>query len=392
MKNRLKWLIGIVIVMELFSCNGGDQGTGGTTTDGTTTPAASAIEVTVSPSTVPAGNSSTAAVTAIVRDADGNPLSGISLAIGSSGRNNRFSPDGLQTSNTNGQAVWSFRSITAEAKTITATVSGTSITSSATVSFEYASAAIHQPDGSAIPSVMGCSNLQPTGLAALFACQCVDAGICNIGVVCTGPSTCDTGVNSTCETTLWHAYNDDICIPTRISGLNPWTSASVSMQTFTPVGSLTFRLMSRGSTTFKNSFGWYNVTGSVPTSADLHEIIDCNASNGYEVTVNVLTDPAYLGGKIGFFMVTPESHTAHGSYASGNPNASVTRFASGEGYAYYAERAYNPDYSGIHSFYHLLVYESRVWNNKYYFAWEDKYGGSNNDFTDMVVNVSGIEY
>ena len=63
----------------------------------------------------------------------------------------------------------------------------------------------------------------------------------------------------------------------------------------------------------------------------------------------------------------------------------------GEGYVYFSERKYNPDFVGQDSFIHLLVYQSHVTPEKFYFAWEDTYSGSNGDFTDFVSGVSGVQ-
>ncbi|HEX6836439.1 MAG TPA: hypothetical protein VF334_07680, partial [Polyangia bacterium] len=67
-------------------------------------------------------------------------------------------------------------------------------------------AGLTQPNGTAIPSAPGCASGQPTGLGAVFACQCTTTGVCNIGAPCPGGSpTCDDGKKATCETTMWHA-------------------------------------------------------------------------------------------------------------------------------------------------------------------------------------------
>src|SRR5690242_2367951 len=73
--------------------------------------------------------------------------------------------------------------------------------------------AVTQPNGVTIPTGMGCSSGQPTGLAAVFACACTQAGVCNIGGVCASQQSCDNGQHGTCETTLWHSFNDNTCIP-----------------------------------------------------------------------------------------------------------------------------------------------------------------------------------
>jgi len=119
-------------------------------------------------------------------------------------------------------------------------------------------------------------------------------------------------------------------------------------------------------------------------------MLDCSSGPGTEVELNLQEEPGYIGGEIGFFIITPESHGAPGSCDGGNCCATVARLQNGVGHAFYSERDYNPDFAGTDSYIHLLIYQSHIFDNKFYFAWEDIYGGSNNDFTDVVTGVSGI--
>jgi hypothetical protein len=253
-------------------------------------------------------------------------------------------------------------------------------------------AALQQPNGMTIPTPLTCDGGKPGGLSAIFACACKDPGVCNIGAACPGGSTsCDPGTNSTCETTLWHNPNDNSCIPSNTSGLDPLAEASTTPETFHPACPLTFDLLSRGTALFKNVFGWYNVTGQKPSFSDLHVMQDCNAAAGQSVVLDVNNEPAYKGGDVGFFLITPESSSQHGTCANGNCCASVARAMNGEGYVYFSERKYNPDFVGQNSYIHLLVYQSHVWPEKFYFAWEDTFNSSSGNFTDFVSAVSGIQ-
>lgn len=251
-------------------------------------------------------------------------------------------------------------------------------------------AALQQPNGQNIPTAPGCNGGKPTGLAAVFSCICEDAGVCNIGDPCPSPGQCSNGVNSTCETTMWHEFNDNTCIPTHQSGLDPVAEAATMPETFHPACPLTFSLDARGTALFKNGFGWYNVTGQKPSFDDLHVMQDCNAPQGSTAVLDLANEPGYLGGDIGFFLVTPESHTQNGSCAGGNCCATVARAKAGEGYVYFSERKYNPDFVGQNSYIHLLVYQSHVWQEKFYFAWEDTFNSSSGNFTDFVSGVSGV--
>ncbi len=251
-------------------------------------------------------------------------------------------------------------------------------------------AALQQPNGTPIPTQPGCDSNQPTGLAAEFACVCTQPNTCNIGDVCPDPNNCPSGQNGDCETTMWHSFNDNTCIPSNMSGLDPYAEAAVVPETFHPTCPQTFSLISRGTAMFQDAFGWYNVTGSEPAPSDLHVMLDCSSTPGTEVVLDLQSEPGYQGGDIGFFIITPESHGSPSTCDGGNCCASVTRLQNGVGYAYYSQRDYNPDCNGQDSYIHLITYGSHVWNNKFYFAWEDIHGGSNNDFTDLVTGVSGL--
>jgi hypothetical protein len=252
--------------------------------------------------------------------------------------------------------------------------------------------ALTQPNGTPIPSPSGCASGQPTGLAAVFACQCTAAGVCNIGAPCPGGSTtCDDGKKSTCETTLWHAINDNGCIPSLSSGVDPVADAHTTPETFHPTCALTFTVVSRGGARFASIFGWYNVGAGAPSPDDLHVMLDCGAAPGKSVVLDVRNDPAYKGGDIGFFLVTPEDRAAHGSCAGGDCCATVARFKGGLGYAYYSERAFNPDGGGATPYIHLLTYLSKIAQRKFYFAWEDTFQTASADFTNPVMSVSGVE-
>jgi hypothetical protein len=251
--------------------------------------------------------------------------------------------------------------------------------------------ALTQPNGAQIPSPPGCSSGKPDGLAAVFACECTAAGVCNIGAPCPSQTSCDNGQHSTCETTLWHNFNDNTCLPSNLSGLDPVKDASVTPATFHPSCGLTFTLSTRGGARFQDIFGWYNVTGSAPSPSDLHVMLDCHATPGTKVVLDVKNDPAYKGGDIGFFLVTPEDHASKGSCAGGDCCATVPRVQNGQGWVYYSERQFNPDASGANPFIHLLVYDSKMSKTKFYFAWEDTNSASSNGFTDLVTSVDGVE-
>lgn len=248
--------------------------------------------------------------------------------------------------------------------------------------------ALTQPDGTAIPTKPGCDGGKPTGLLSVFACACTTPGICNIGAPCASDTSCDDGKKGTCESRMWHVFNDNTCIPTNYDGLDPYKEASTTPETFRPTCALTFTVVSRGTAMFKDIFGWYNVTGSKPAPSDLHPMLGCTDGTGASAVLDLSKEPAYKGGDIGFFLLTPESHTSARSCASGNCCPNVARFEAGEGYAYYSERKWNPDPGGT---IHLLTYDSHLSKTKFYFAWEDLFVGGDNGFTDLVTSVDGVQ-
>ncbi|MGZ5967678.1 MAG: DUF4114 domain-containing protein [Polyangiales bacterium] len=258
----------------------------------------------------------------------------------------------------------------------------------ATLLLAPAARALTQPDGKAIPTEPGCDGGKPTGLLSVFACACTTPGICNIGAPCASATSCDDGKKGTCESRMYHVFNDNTCIPTKFDGLDPYTEAATTPETFRPTCALTFTIVSRGTALFKDTFGWYNVTGSKPDPSDLHPMLGCSDGTGKSVVLDLSKEPAYKGGDVGFFLMTPESHTSAKSCAAGDCCPTVDRFKAGEGWVYYSERKYNPDPGG---YIHLLTYNSHLSKTKFYFAWEDLFVGGDNGFTDLVTSVDGVQ-
>ena len=270
-------------------------------------------------------------------------------------------------------------------------------------------ATVTQANGDAIPSLgkicLDASSHTTGGLAAVFAsATCTPAGQTAVGAPCNTEQTCAaekariaaSGV--TCETTWLHGVNDDGCAidPTKgeVIGLDPWTDVQTTYNTFQPLPcKVAFSVVSRGTALFHDAFGWYNaVPGKAPQAADLHVMLGCNAQVGETVFLDVQHEPAYAGGQIGYFLLTPEDRSQNKMCAGGNCCASPERFAAGVGYAYFTEPTHNPE--GLLSgkpFVHFIAYDSRLTPAKFYFAWEDLYQPSGSDFTDVVVSVEGAE-
>ncbi len=156
--------------------------------------------------------------------------------------------------------------------------------------------------------------------------------------------------------------------------------AAILPERYLPGCTLTFTLVSRGMATFQDAFGWYNARTppARPDPSDLHVLIPCTAHAGDSFTLDMRHEPAYRGGEIGFFLITPQ----------GLPStcASLTTYA----HTYFSERAWNDDAMGANSYIHLLTYDSTVTPQAFYFAWEDLYNGGDNNFTDFVALVQNL--
>ncbi|MFO0555049.1 MAG: DUF4114 domain-containing protein [Polyangiaceae bacterium] len=164
----------------------------------------------------------------------------------------------------------------------------------------------------------------------------------------------------------------------RGENINALGAASAVPETFLPACSLTFEVLQRNAG-YQNAFGWYNVTGAPPSLSDLHEFIKCSDPLGTVVPLpNIKQDPAYLGGEIGFY---------EGVVTGGcTPQSGVGNYA----YIFYSEKAWNPDGNQANPFIHLLIYDSTVTPNAFYFGWEDLISGGDNDFDDLTTLVTGI--
>lgn len=171
--------------------------------------------------------------------------------------------------------------------------------------------------------------------------------------------------------------------------IDPVSAAATEPTTFNPNCQLTFKVIARGGGQ-RNSFGWYNVTGSKPDRSDLHEFLGCSDGVGTEKVLDIKNHPAYRGGRIGFFMATTEGKTGSAGNCVRFDSNGVNPTESSLGYLYYSESQYNDDNKGANSFIHLLILDSGVFPQAFYFGWEDLFGGGDNDFEDLVTRVEGI--
>lgn len=183
--------------------------------------------------------------------------------------------------------------------------------------------------------------------------------------------------------------NVQVCLNAEEGGatINALTAAAVTPETYTPICSLTFKVIARGAG-YLNTFGWYNVVaGQKPPASDLHSFLECGDGPGTVKVLNIKSSPYYKGGEVGFFMASPEGASGNCPKfaAAGGPIAGTV------GYIYYSERKYNPDNTGANSWVHLITYNSVAHKNAFYFGWEDKLSGGDNDFDDLLTRVDGIQ-
>jgi len=148
--------------------------------------------------------------------------------------------------------------------------------------------------------------------------------------------------------------------------------AKIAPQTFWPGRSNTFDYVLNQS---GNHFGLgrYNATGSMPQASDIHVFVPVSTPVGTtSSSESIASDLTYSGGKIGFALMGSQTH--------------------------YTEYAYNPvdtNASPPAPWKLVLIYQSTLHPDSYYFAFEDGTAtstlfGNDGDFNDEVVLVTGI--
>jgi hypothetical protein len=194
--------------------------------------------------------------------------------------------------------------------------------------------------------------------------------------------------------------NVQACIDELADPIQVQQIAAVTPETFDPSCNLTFKVIARGAG-FKNVFGWYNVRddGQKPEPSDLHPFLACGDGVGVERPLDIKGTPEYKGGqpgftsgRVGFFIATPENPNNLGhqfdsncpTFDANGPVAATT------GFVYYSERRFNPDQQGDDSYIHLIVLQSEKFFPAFYFGWEDRLNGGDDDFNDILTLVTGI--
>jgi MYXO-CTERM domain-containing protein len=178
----------------------------------------------------------------------------------------------------------------------------------------------------------------------------------------------------------------------RVSAIH---NATIDQETFDPKCQLTFKVLSKGGSTYGHVFGWYPVKpgNTPPPLSDLHVFLNCQDTQ-MPGTTKVLTLPPGTGA-IAFF---EGSYSGFNSCAAPGPNGTVTVEPT---YSMYTERRFNgrlrngmpdPNPDIMQNFIRVLTWQSAARPDSFYFGWEDdgtQYSDQN--FNDLVTLVSGIE-
>jgi len=191
---------------------------------------------------------------------------------------------------------------------------------------------------------------------------------------------------------------------------------------------VTFLLVGEGGG-FENSFGWYNVGDDIRTDAgrarNLHPVLGCGvvmvdaagaedpaglsdaallspphnehhhgnaasyalqAEPGASVTIDFGAEQAagrYKGGFVAFYLISPESHASSvncGDFKVDPLGSSLF------GRIYHSQADLNNDGDYVHH----LAYSSKRVADRFYFGFEDLFRGGDNDFEDVLTQVTGL--
>lgn len=181
--------------------------------------------------------------------------------------------------------------------------------------------------------------------------------------------------------------NNEVALGGKVGDINAIQDATVDQETFDPHCQLKFTVVQRGGG-YLSVFGWYEAKGGnvPPALADMHVLLGCNDKPG---TSQVLMVPTGVA-KVGFFMANnaydcvPQS--ADGTLASEPTNT------------FYSERRFNgklrdgtPEGGLNQNQIRVLMWQSVAVADSFYFGWEDTKFGADDDFEDLLTQVSGIE-
>lgn len=151
--------------------------------------------------------------------------------------------------------------------------------------------------------------------------------------------------------------------------------AHVTPNSFSPLCGFTATyVLNQAGLTF--GLSWYNETGVMPAASDLHVLVPPNSPVGTMFTgTTIKSDPAYLGGLVGFALMGGETHYTNQAYNTVCTDPTVC----------------NPSAPWVTA----LIYASTATPNAYYICFEDGPTASNGwdndgDFNNDVFFLTGI--
>ncbi|HEY2900362.1 MAG TPA: hypothetical protein VGL59_07290 [Polyangia bacterium] len=205
-----------------------------------------------------------------------------------------------------------------------------------------------------------------------------------IPVIIDATSTCNSGLN------VGACLDDsEVSLGGAAGTVKAIDNATIDQETFDPGCQLTFKVLSKGGSSYSHAFGWYAVKGGnvPPALGDLNVFLTCMDSQTAGTT-KTLTLPAGVG-KIGFFMAS-YSFTCGALAANGTLMTEPL-------YTFYTERRFNGlDRAGAPianvppNVIRVLTWQSVAAPGSFYFGWEDDGINSDNNFNDLVARVGGI--
>jgi MYXO-CTERM domain-containing protein len=181
--------------------------------------------------------------------------------------------------------------------------------------------------------------------------------------------------------------NNEVALGGKVGDIDAIKDATVDQETFNPNCQLKFTVVQRGGG-YLSVFGWYEAKGGnvPPALADMHVFLGCDDKPG---TSKVLMVPSGVQ-KIGFFMAN-DGYTCVPQAADGTLAAEPTN-------SFYSERRFNgklrngdPEPGLNQDQIRVLMWQSVAVPESFYFGWEDTKFGADDDFDDLLTQVSGVE-
>ena len=226
------------------------------------------------------------------------------------------------------------------------------------------SRALTQPNGTAIPSARRLQrrHADRPRRASSPASARRPASATSARPVPAAPTTCDDGKHATCETTMWHAPNDNSCIPSLLSGLDPVADAQTTPETFHPTCGLTFTVVSRGARALPQRL---RLVQRRPAAARRRRATCTSCSTATRRPAppwssTCAPTPPTRAATSASSWSRPRTTPPRAAAPAATAAPTVARLGGGVGYVYYSQRAFNPDGGGATPYIHLLTYRQQA--------------------------------